>query len=384
MQSVSVKIPSSQGTTMAGTLDLPDTPPVAFAIFAHCFTCSRFVPAASRVCKTLAEHGIACLRFDFPGLGQSEGEFSDTTFSSNVEDLIAAAEWLTREHEAPQLLLGHSLGGAAALKAATRPEMDSVGAVVTLGTPFDPAHAVTHLAEHIRDAEEEGCVTVTLAGRDIDITREFLEDLADNNPETYLPELRKPLLLIHSPTDQTVGVENAQKILRLARFPKSLVTIEADHLFTRGGSAQRAGRLIAEWVQPYLRPSYTPPSVAEDQVTSRMAVGSRYGAVVETSSGTLLTDRAKSRGGRGQGHSPVDLLMAGLAAASTQAIRDAADGMELTDAHVTLTYVSRNIFERRVELVGTLSDAERRTLLDAATSPFQTMLPGIKILDVPA
>ncbi len=369
---------------MVGTLDLPDTPPVAFAIFAHCFTCSRFVPAASRVCKTLAEHGIACLRFDFPGLGQSEGEFSDTTFSSNVEDLISAAEWLTREYEAPQLLLGHSLGGAAAIKAATRPEMDSIVAVATLGTPYDPAHAVTHLGESVREAEEEGCVTVTLAGRDFDISREFLEDLAANNPDTYLPDLRKPLLLLHSPTDQTVGVENAQKIFRQARFPKSVVSIEADHLFTRGDSAQRAGRIIAEWVQPYLQPSYETPQVPADQVISRMAVGSRYGAVVETAGGTLLTDRARARGGRGRGHSPVDLLMAGLAAATTQSIRDAADGMDLTDAHVTVIYVSRNIFERRIELIGSLSDAERRTLLDAATSPFQTMLPGIKILDVPA
>ena len=132
---------------MAGTLDLPDTPPIAYAVFAHCFTCSRFVPAASRVCKTLAEHGIACLRFDFPGLGQSEGDFADTTFTTNVDDLIAATQWLAEEYEAPQLLLGHSLGGAAALKAATRPEMDSIRAVATLGAPFDAAHAVLHFAD---------------------------------------------------------------------------------------------------------------------------------------------------------------------------------------------------------------------------------------------
>ncbi len=369
---------------MAGTLDLPDTPPVAFAIFAHCFTCSRFVPAASRVCKTLAEHGIACLRFDFPGLGQSEGKFSDTTFSTNVDDIIAAAEWLSREYEAPQLLIGHSLGGAAVLKAATRPELASIAAVATLGAPFDAAHAVLHFADHIRDAEEDGCVTVTLAGRDIDISREFLEDLADNNPESYLPQLRKPLLLLHSPTDQTVGVDNAQRIFLRTRYPKSLVTIEADHLFTRRDSARRAGRLIAEWAEAYLRPSYEAPEVKVDQVTSRMAVGSGYGVVVETSGGTLLTDRVRARGGRGQGHSAVDLLMAGIAAASTQAIRDAADGMSLEDVHVTLTHVSRAIFERKVDLVGDLSDSERRMLLDAATSLFETMLPGIKILDVPA
>lgn len=370
---------------MAGTLDLPDTPPIAYAVFAHCFTCSRFVPAASRVCKTLAEHGIACLRFDFPGLGQSEGDFADTTFTTNVDDLIAATQWLAAEYEAPQLLLGHSLGGAAALKAATRPEMDSIRAVATLGAPFDAAHAVLHFADQIRDAEEAGCVTVTLGGRDIDISRAFLEDLANNNPETYLPSLRKPLLLLHSPTDQTVGVDNAQKIFYKTRYPKSLVTIDkADHLFTRGDSAQRAGRLIAEWAQSYLEPAYEPPAVSDDQVMSRMTVGSRHGTIVHTAGGTLHSDRDKAAGGRGQGHSPISLLMSGMAAATTQAIREAATDMPLIDAHVTITHATRNIFERKIELIGDLSDPQRRTLLNAATTAFQRMLPDVKILDVPA
>ena len=369
---------------MAGTIDLPDTPPVAFAVFAHCFTCSRFVPAASRVCRTLAEHGIACLRFDFPGLGQSEGSFADTSFSTNVDDLVAAVEWLTAEYEAPQLLLGHSLGGAAALRAATRPELASIAAVATLGAPFDAAHAVLRFADHIRGAEEEGSVTVTLGGRDIDISRTFLEDLADNNPETYLPTLRKPLLLIHSPTDQTVGVDNAHKIFLRTRHPKSLVAIEADHLFTRGQSARRAGRIIAEWVRPYLTPSYVAPEINDDHVFSRMTVGSRHGTVIDTAGGTLVCDRDRTAGGRGQGHSPLSLLMAGLAAATTQAIRQAASDMPLIDVHVTITHASADIFERRIKLIGDLTDPQQRTLLNAAISPFQSMLTGIKVLDVPA
>lgn len=385
MQSVSVKIPSARGTTMAGTIDLPDSPPIAFAVFAHCFTCNRFVPAASRVCKTLTEYGIACLRFDFPGLGQSEGEFRDTSFTTNVDDIIAASQWLGENYEAPQLLIGHSLGGAAALKAATRPEMASLNAVATLAAPFDAAHAVLHFADRIRDAEEEGCVTVTLGGRDIDISAEFLTDLADNNPEAYLPTLRKPLMLLHSPTDQTVGIDNAQKIFLKTRYPKSLVSVDrADHLFTRGDSAQRAARMIAEWVRPYLVPSWTAPEVDAGQVTSRMAVGTRYGVVVETPSGPLLTDRSRADGGKGRGHSPLDLLQTAIAAASTQAIRDAAGGMSLDDVLITVTHASRGVFERKITLEGDLSDAQRRMLLDAAVSPFQLMLPGIKILDVPS
>lgn len=371
---------------MAGTIDYPDSRPIAYAIFAHCFTCSRHVPAASRVCKTLAEHGIAALRFDFPGLGQSDGEFGDTTFTTNVEDIIAASRWLEDNHEAPQLLIGHSLGGAAALKAATRPEMASIAAVATLGAPFDPAHSVLHFADRVRDAEEDGCVTVTLAGRDINISREFLEDLADNNPEAYLPTLRKPLMLLHSPVDQTVGVENAQKIFRVTRFPKSLVTMDkADHLFTRGDSARRAGHIIADWARPYLRPSHEGTTVRSDEVTSHLAAGTKYGVVLTAPTGELKSDLPRTSGGKGLGHSPVDLLMSALAAATTHAIREAATGMALDDVNVTVVNASRNVFERKIRLHGDLSDAQRRQLLDAArTSPVEAMLAGAKIMDIPA
>ena len=371
---------------MAGTIDYPDSPPIAYAVFAHCFTCSRHVPAASRVCKTLAEHGIAALRFDFPGLGQSEGKFEDTTFSTNVDDIIAASQWLVDNHAAPQLLLGHSLGGAAALKAATRPEMESIEAVATLGAPFDPAHSVLHFADRVGDAEEEGCVTVTLAGRDINISREFLEDLAENNPEAYLPDMRKPLLLLHSPVDQTVGVGNAQKIFSATRYPKSLVAMDrADHLFTRGDSAQQAGRLIAEWALPYLHPDNPAPTVTADQVKSHVAAGTKYGVVLNSRAGELTSDLPRTSGGRGQGHSPVDLLMSALAAATTHAIREAAAGMKLTDVEVDLVNAARNVFERRIVLHGELSDAQRRRLLDAArTSPVEAMLAGAKIMDIRA
>lgn len=371
---------------MAGTIDYPDTPPIAYAVFAHCFTCSRFVPAASRVCKTLAEHGIAALRFDFPGLGQSEGDFGDTTFTTNVDDIIAASRWLAENHEAPQLLIGHSLGGAAALKAATRPEMSAIAAVATLAAPFDPAHAVLHFADHIRDAEEDGSVTVTLAGRDINISREFLEDLADNNPEIYLPTLRKPLLLLHSPTDQTVGVDNAGKIFRVTRYPKSMVSVDrADHLFTRGTSAVDAGHTIAKWAKPYLQPAYAVPAVNTDQVKSQVAAGTKYGVVLNTRTGELKADLPKTSGGKGQGHSPVDLLMSALATASTHAIREAATGMKLDDVEVSITNASRNVFERKIVLHGQLNDVQRRQLLDAArTSPVEAMLAGAKIMDVPA
>ncbi|WP_197714703.1 bifunctional alpha/beta hydrolase/OsmC family protein [Corynebacterium alimapuense] len=386
MHSKSVKLPSSMGTTMTGTIDFPDGEPVAYAIFAHCFTCSRFAPAASRVCKTLSEHGIAALRFDFPGLGQSEGNFADTSFSSNVADIIAASDWLTENYSAPQLLVGHSLGGAAALQAATKPEMKHLAAVATLGAPFDPAHSVLHFADRVKDADEDGSVTVVLGGRDIVISKEFLEDLADTNPEAYLPDLRKPLMLIHSPIDTTVGVDNAQKIFRKTRYPKSLVSIDkADHLFTRGTTAQRAGHMIAEWAHPYFTPDHLPVAVGPEEVRSSTAAGTRFGDVVRTEKREIVTDRAKGDGGKGQGFSAVDLVMSALAAATSQAVRAAAKGMPLDDVEVSIIHASGATFQRKISLSGQLSQQQRQTLLKAATSSsIQGMLSGANIMDVPA
>ena len=213
MLSTNVNVPSSKGYMMAGTIDRPDGPAQAYAIFAHCFAGSRHTPGASRISKQLTQHGIATLRFDFPGLGQSEGEFKDTSFSENVDDIVAAAQWLEANYKAPQLLMGHSLGGAAALKAATRPELKKmVKAVATVGAPFDPAHSVLHYANAIGEADANGSVPVVLGGRELIISREFLEDLADTNPEEYLPKLRKPLLLVHSPIDVTVGIDEGDRI----------------------------------------------------------------------------------------------------------------------------------------------------------------------------
>ena len=180
MLSMNVKVPSSKGHMMAATIDRPDGPAQAYAIFAHCFAGSRHTPGASRIAKRLTEHGIATLRFDFPGLGQSEGEFKDTSFSENVDDIVAAALWLEENYKAPQLLMGHSLGGAATLKAATRPELKKmIKAVATVGAPFDPAHSVLHYAHAIGEADANGSVGVVLGGRELTISREFLEDLAE-------------------------------------------------------------------------------------------------------------------------------------------------------------------------------------------------------------
>lgn len=320
MHSMSVQLPSSAGHTMAGTIDMPDTEPVAYALFAHCFTGSRFTPAAARVSKTLAEQSIACLRFDFPGLGQSTGDFHETCFSENVADIISAHQWLADNYRTPQLLIGHSLGGAAALKAAT--SIKDLKAVATIGAPFDPAHAVLHFADRISEVDATGAVTLTLGGRDITISREFLEDLAETNPESYLPRLRKPLLILHSPIDQTVGIDNAQNIYRTTRYPKSLVTLnKADHLLTKPGTAAAAARMIATWSQQYLIPDTAPTAadvIPEGVAISRTTKAGWFTDVVRTGTHTLYTDRDKAHGGRNLGVAPTSLILTALAAATSQ------------------------------------------------------------------
>lgn len=369
MLSLNVTVPSSTGTMMAGTIDQPDHPAEAYAIFAHCFAGSRHTPGASRISKKLTEHGIATLRFDFPGLGQSEGDFRNTSFSQNVDDIVAASRWLAENYRAPQLLMGHSLGGAAVLKAATRPELKrTLKAVATVGAPFDPAHSVLHYADKIGEADASGSVTVTLGGRNLVISREFLLDLAETNPEDYLPRLRKPLLLLHSPIDQTVGIDNAQSIFQLTRYPKSLLALDkADHLLTRQGSAQRAADMIGAWVRQYIDPQFVAEPTTDTNAVSYSARGTRYGDVVRTSNRVITTDRAKNSGGKGQGVTSTGLFMSALAVSSSQAIREAARGMKLDDVRVEVTHTSGAAFTREITLEGDLSDGERAQLLRAAS-----------------
>ncbi|OFK65857.1 alpha/beta fold hydrolase [Corynebacterium sp. HMSC074A09] len=383
MQSVNVSLPSSTGTAMAGTIDFPDSPPQAFAIFAHCFAGSRHTPGAARVSKQLTNFGIATLRFDFPGLGQSEGNFADTCFSQNVADIQAAADWLAHNSSAPQLLMGHSLGGAAALAAANN--IRSLKAVATIGAPFDPAHSVLHYADKIGEVDANGEVEVTLGGRALTISRLFLEDLAETNPEDYLPRLRKPLMVLHSPIDQTVGIDNAQNIFRTTRYPKSLVALDkADHLVTKQGAAARAADLIGAWAEQFIVPENIPTPVAEDSALAIPAVGTRMGVVVRHNDRSVSADRTKKNGGKGQGFTAEGLLMSAVATASTQAIKEAGkaqkiDAKVLEAVSVRVNQESESRFTRTVTLPGFLSADQQRALADAAAS---TTIDSLLAVDI--
>lgn len=246
-----VEFQNSAGHTLAGALEYPTGKPVAFALFAHCFTCGKDVVAASRISRELAERGIGVLRFDFTGLGGSDGDFASTTFSTNVADLEAAAQFLAQHHQAPKLMIGHSLGGAAALVAARR--IDSISAVATIAAPSTPQHVKHLFSDHACDIRAEGQADVCIGERNFTIGADLLEDLEQWPLERTVGELRKPLLVFHSPADTVVGIGEAGEIYAAARHPKSFISLDdADHLLTRAEDAEYVAVLLSAWASRYV------------------------------------------------------------------------------------------------------------------------------------
>ena len=252
-----VQFPGSLGAELTGRIDHPkDRAPTAWAIFAPCFTCTSSINAASRTSRGLAERGFGVLRFDFTGLGRSEGEFKQTTFASNVDDLVAAASWLEQEHAPASLLVGHSLGGAAVLNAAGR--IESVTAVATVGAPADPAHVHHLIASHVEQIERDGSATVNVGGRPVEIGSDFVHDLERHDPEAVIGALRCAILVAHSPTDTIVGIENAADIYAWAKHPKSFLSLgrahgaDADHLLSDMHDASYFADVLATWAARHL------------------------------------------------------------------------------------------------------------------------------------
>lgn len=247
-----VSFPGTNGHQLAAWLDTPESNPAAYAVFAHCFTCSKDIKAAGRISRALAERGIAVLRFDFTGIGESEGDFAETDFTSNLEDLAAAADFLRRERQAPRLLVGHSLGGAAVLCASAR--IPEVAAVATIAAPSDTEHLRDTLVRLSPELEARGEAEVDLGGgRPFRIRKQLLDDLSEDHLQQILGSLGKPLLLFHSPLDRTVGIENAERLFLAAKHPKSFVSLgTADHLLSDEKDALHAGEVLAAWAKRYL------------------------------------------------------------------------------------------------------------------------------------
>jgi putative redox protein len=253
MQMRSLSILNREGHALAARLDMPSGgSPVAVALYAHCFTCTKNIKAAANLSRALVARRLAVCRFDFTGLGQSAGAFADTTFSSNVTDLLDVADYLSQAYEAPRLLIGHSLGGAAAIQAAAG--LPGVRAIVTIGAPADPQHVLSHFSEALPRLEAQGEAQVTLEGRTFRFRSSFIDNLASFDQAAAIRNLKRPLLVMHAPTDDTVGIENAGQIFQTARHPKSFISLDgADHLLSQSDQARYAGDLIAAWASKYVQ-----------------------------------------------------------------------------------------------------------------------------------
>jgi putative redox protein len=374
--------PGHDGHALAARLDMPEGPHLATALLAHCFTCGKDIAAARRISARLAAMGIAVLRFDFTGLGHSEGEFANTSFTSNVEDLRAAAHALAERGMAPSLLIGHSLGGAAALRAA--PQIDSIKAVVTIGAPFDPAHVLHNFDDALDTISREGMADVTLGERKVRIGRAFIEDVQAEKIKPALSTMKKALLILHAPRDAVVGTENATQIFTAARHPKSFVTLDdADHLISRASDADYAAGVIAAWAGRYLdlRPPAPPPGAPEG--VTRVSEADPDGFLQDVQAGPkhhLRADEPEGYGGSDLGPSPYQLVAAGLGACTAMTIRMYARRKGFSLSHVSVDVTHDRVhaqdangaatpldqFTRLIRLDGELSPDERQKLLEIA------------------
>lgn len=384
--SQAVNFPAAAGHGLAARLDLPaDGAPLAYALFAHCFTCSKDSRAATFISEALTDAGLALLRFDFTGLGDSEGDFANTTFSSNSADLVAAAAWLRREHQAPALLIGHSLGGAAILAAAA--SVPEAVAVATIGAPADPAHVTQLFADRGAEITSRGEAEVELAGRRFRIRREFLEDIVAHKLTASIAALGRPLVVCHSPRDTTVGIDNASRIFLAAKHPKSFISLDdADHLLTRRADARYAATVIAAWASRYLpaRPAdRQQESASRDMVLVAETRQGKFQEQITIGPHRLLADEPVSAGGKDSGPSPYDLLTAALGACTAMTMRVYADlkQLPLDQIRVRLRHGKVHAqdcsecetkegridrIERVIELEGPLDSAARAKLLEIA------------------
>lgn len=377
MPSTKVTFQNNKGYTLSGRVEIPaDNKVRAYAILAHVFTGNKNLSATRYISRNLMQNGIGVLRFDFTGLGDSEGDFADTNFSSNVDDLLSAAEFLTDNYQAPKLLVGHSLGGAAVIYAAK--QVETVVAVATIGAPSEPEH-VTHLLSKQLDAiNATGEATVNIGGREFKIKKQFLEDLATKNMSEVLKELKKPLLVLHSPQDLVVGIENAAEIYHSAHHPKSFISLDgANHMLTEKTDAHYVGDMVASWLCRYLD-----KEEEEKELKTTFKVAARLGDVgftteIKAGKHSLLADESDAPGAEDFGPSPYQLLASSLASCKvmTMQMYTRRKGWPLDDVTVHVNYEKKDPtpeassglhFTCEIELCGELDQSQRDRIIQIA------------------
>lgn len=377
-----VTFKNAEGLDLSGYLELPlNTHPHSFVLFAHCFTCNKNFFAVKNIARALSAQGYGVLRFDFSGLGESDGEFADTTFSGNVEDLLSAAAFLEKEYKAPEMLIGHSLGGAAVIFAAA--QLSSVKSVVTIGAPSSPVHVKHLLKSNLEEIEEKGVAEVNVGGRNFTIKKNFLEDINSHDLPAFARDLKKAFLIMHSPQDSIVEISNAEALYKSVMHPKSFVSLDgADHLLTNNEDSKYAGMVIASWASRYLEipeekelPTrhQVVANLGEEGFTTQLRAGKHY----------FTADEPKSFGGEDFGPSPYELLSAGLAACTSMTIqmyvRRKKWPIQNVETHVNhkkthaedCENCERNtskidVFEREIVLQGNLDEAQQQKILEIA------------------
>jgi uncharacterized OsmC-like protein/pimeloyl-ACP methyl ester carboxylesterase len=392
------------GHQLAAALDLPSETPLAYVLFAHCFTCSKDSLAAKRIATALAAKGIAVLRFDFTGLGSSEGDFANTTFSSNIGDLVRAADHLRKTRKAPAILIGHSLGGAAVLAAAA--QIPEAKAVVTIAAPSAPAHVTGLFKDEIEDIRKHGEIEVSLAGRPFRIKREFLDDIAEHDLMAHVGKLRRALLIMHAPTDDVVGIDNATRIFMSARHPKSFVSLAgADHLLSDRRDTAYVADVIAAWATRYIDAPVEKAAAdaAPRQVVVQETRASKLQQTVSVGPHRLLADEPVAAGGEDTGPGPYDFLLAGLGACTSMTMRLYADRKALPLDRVTVTLKHSKIhaqdcaecetkegmldqIDRVIAMDGALDAEQRKKLMEIADKcpVHRTLTSEIRIVTRPA
>ncbi len=382
MNATKVSFSNAAGQQLSARLELPvNRHPYAFAVFAHCFTCGNTLTAIHNICRELNLQGIGVLRFDFTGIGESEGDFVDTNFTTNISDLISAAEWLEEHHRAPGLLVGHSLGGAAVLCAAGR--LPSVKAVATIGAPFAPDHVSRHFQDQLDEITQAGQATVDIGGRPFRIAKQFVDDLGNHQLAANIRHLDAAILILHSPQDRTVNIDEAAKLYTAARHPKSFVSLDgADHLLSSKRDSHYVGQVIASWSNRYLPAPELDPLESDHKVAVRLGQEG-YTTEIMVRQHHLTADEPTSVGGNDFGPGPYELVSAGLGACTAMTIqmyarrkgwvvekvevhlnhkKDYMADMEASDKRPTKI----DHFERVVVLEGDLDDTQRQRLLEIA------------------
>jgi putative redox protein len=376
-----IEIPNSNGEILHATLELPANKQVAqYAIFAHCFTCSSQLSIVRTISGELTQYGFGVLRFDFTGLGGSEGDFADTNFSHNVSDLLAVNAYMVAHYAAPTLLIGHSLGGAAVLMAAA--DMPHVRALVTIGAPAHAQHVSHLLGDAVAEIHQTGEAEVAIGGRPFKVKKHFIDDLEQHDISDLLPALRVPLLILHSPQDRIVGIENAAEIYRLAHHPKSFISLDgADHLLTNKADSLYVARTIATWAQRYLMfdtdTADTAPLQPDNaQVVAHLDMDNGFKTHISNGRHAIIADEPVEDGGEDAGFGPYELLQAALGACTNMTLRLYAERKKwpLEEVYTHLAFArepqvdggKQDVITKKIELVGDLTAEQRERLLEIA------------------